>query len=224
MFELTRDENRGSWMFKTSLLLSLIFALTACQKTDPPESVTQYRPVDMPGAEKQIISERVVATADGGTAHVVTIRKAPPPTDDIAILIRDCKAGDHARCTALGLAHQSAGKNAEAEDAWRRACDADHGPACFQLGNMLSNPFLKLGREKESIPLLEKACKVGVAGACYFLGGYHEEGKLGLKVDPKVARSFYEKGCEGGHYWACDKVGKKLKLGKRPKLGKKPKP
>lgn len=198
-------------MFKTSLLLSLVFASAACQKSDPPKSITQYSPVDMPGAEKRVTSERVITTADGGTAHVVTIQTAPPLAGDIAVLHRDCQAGDLAKCTALGLAQQSAGKNAEAENAWRRACNADHGPACFQLGHMLSNPFLKLGREKESIPLLEKACKAGGAPACYFLGVFHEKGECGLKVDAEAARSYYEKGCEGGHHWACDKVGKKPK-------------
>lgn len=198
-------------MGKISLLLCLIFAWTACQKSDPPESIAQNSPVNIPGEKMKITSKRVVTTADGGTVQVVTFQSATPPADEIEGLARDCKAGDFAKCTALGLVHQSAGKYALAEQAWLRACDADYGQACFQLGNMLSNPYLKLGREKESIPVLERGCKAGDAGACYFVGGFHEKGEFGLRIDAKVAHSYYEKGCEGGHYWACDKLGKKPK-------------
>ena len=186
--------------------------------TDPksnPASRTR-RHVESVGGDPSTLRSRVVRSPDGGTVRVSVFQAKGLAPGALGALARDCQAGKYAQCTALGRAHQSAGKTAQAEKTWRVACKANHGPACFELGNMLSNPYLKLGRAPEAIPVLKKACKLKVGAACYFLGGFQEKGRLGLSKDAQAARAYYDRGCTHGHYWACKKVGRTPKPPKQP--------
>lgn len=196
-------------MKRAMLMLAMAATLNACQEEAQPEAAAQNRSQDKPGGEFRTTGERIVGLPDGGAVKVVTVQAPPAAAEEKAALASKCSTGDQEACTAIGRLNLNAGDTALAEKAWRKACDEGHAPACFALGNMLSNPYLKLGREPEAVAPLEKACDTGFGAACYFLGRFHERGACGLPVDTEAARRYFEKGCQGGHYWACEKVGRK---------------
>jgi TPR repeat protein len=201
-----------------------LLALAACQKDAAPTPTRASTPavheatpnarerfVKAAGGNVDTIETKVVTGRDGKPVRVTTFQAKQPTPGQLDELSKACGAGDYVKCWELGRAHQAAAARGEAEKAWTVACDADEYRSCYDLGSMLSSPFAKLGRDLEAVPLIKKACEGGIGVACYTLGGWHTAGKNGLARDTAMARGYYEAGCDVGHYWACDKIGKKPK-------------
>jgi TPR repeat protein len=173
--------------------LGLLLACAACR--------------DRPAPDRRVPPEaRVVAISTSGQEPVIAFQLPPLTPEAAGELASRCADGDLDACVESGLAHQSAGRPAEAERAWRPACERNHAEACFLIGNLLTNPFLHLGREREGVEFLQRACAAGHGAACHFLGGIYEAGQYGEPVDAAKAREHFELGCRYGHYWACEKV------------------
>jgi hypothetical protein len=92
-----------------------------------------------------------------------------------------------------------------------KACQAGDGAACVELG------VAKLGDKKlagDAQYAFRRACYGGGEfEGCAWLGTLHAEGKGGMSVNPKLAASFFEKGCKEGSMRACDGLGDLLKTG-----------
>ncbi len=165
------------------------------------------------GADPSTIESNTVLI-DGKPTKVTTFKSAPPQDGAIEALTQACGGGDQQQCVQLGMQQQRLGDDATAETTWTKACDEGEGAGCHELGNMLTNPFAKLGREPEGVRFLERGCTLDYANSCYFLAQIVDKGQHGVEPDPRRARTLYAKGCADGrgNHWSCTK----LKVGSVP--------
>ncbi len=94
-----------------------------------------------------------------------------------------------------------------------KACKAGDGAGCVDLGVAQLSSKEK-GAAEQSQYSFRRACYGGgEADGCGWLGTLYAEGKGGLSASPKLAVSFFEKGCKDGSGRACEGLGDLLKAG-----------
>ncbi|MCH9682837.1 MAG: hypothetical protein K0V04_15480 [Deltaproteobacteria bacterium] len=172
-----------------------------------PQQPPQPAASPLAGADPSTIESKTVLI-DGKATKVTTFQSASPKEGELEALTKACNDGTRGSCVQLGMQQQRLGDNAAAEATWAKACDQGEGASCHELGNMLTNPFLKLGRETEGIGFLERGCTLEHTNSCYFLAQIIDKGQHGAKPDPARARQLYTKGCADGrgNNWSCTKV------------------
>lgn len=177
----------------------------ACKDRAPAASAPQ--PASAASAPQPASTTPPPQAAPAGQGATLIARARPVLTaEGFAAADARCRGGDDVACLELGDAYRSLARYTESEAGWRVACERGHPTACFELGNLFTNPYLKLGKEREGIAVLRKACEGQHQAACYVLGDITESGRYGEKRDSAAARTFYELGCKYGHHWACEKV------------------
>ncbi|MBA2540021.1 MAG: sel1 repeat family protein [Deltaproteobacteria bacterium] len=95
-----------------------------------------------------------------------------------------------------------------------KACKAGEGAACVDLGVAELGLKDKKGAENAQYSFRRACYGGGQAEGCAWLGTLYAEGKGGLTASPKLAVSFFEKGCKDGSGRACEGLGELLKAGK----------
>jgi hypothetical protein len=86
-------------------------------------------------------------------------------------------------------------------------CDRGTITDCELLANQLSIAADPAERAR-SVLVFEAACTQGSMLGCYAAGSSYADGKH-VPKDAEKGRALLEKGCQLGHYWACDRLGKK---------------
>lgn len=116
-----------------------------------------------------------------------------------------CDAG--LDCTTRGKQAFDARHYLEAHQLFERACELKDALGCKWLAldsKDVNDPRIPVD-EARVAPLLEKACELGAADACWLLGnGYLYGNRSGvIAADPERAVGLYQKGCDGGDAGSC---------------------
>ena len=118
---------------------------------------------------------------------------------------RDCdlKKDPRALCAERGWQLlQREETQEEGARALREACDEDDANACHDLAVWLrgkdSIAALAEGRE-----VLDRSCELGHPAGCFAMGMMYRAGTRYIKADAKVARGYFNKGCEKYHRTSC---------------------
>lgn len=189
------------------LLVALYAVGIACDREPAVQPIARSRPRVHPltNADPSTVESKTVVV-DGKATKVTSFQRPKADSAAIEALATKCERGDLKGCVDLGMAQQTVGDNNAVIAAWTKACDGKEAAGCFELGNMLTNPFLKLGREAEGISALETGCELGHANCCYFLAVNVDKGQNGVDPDPGRARKLYEQGCDDGrgNFNACE--------------------
>lgn len=197
---------RGARSWATWVAAAAAVSALACESSARERARERERElVRAAGGDPATVQHARLTDDDGGVVEVTTFSRPPASDEQVADRQRACEGGDHDACLAAGLLLQSGGDDAGAERAWRIACDAGVARACHELGNMLVNPNLKLGREAEGARWLDRGCTLGAGASCYFLADMVEKGEH-VAADPARAAALYRRGCELGHHWACERA------------------
>ena len=112
-------------------------------------------------------------------------------------------------CNDLGVAQQARSVETAAAT-FRKSCDAGNQLGCANLGVVL----VKRGEVTAALPLLQRACESGQAGACVQLAILVEAGRHGQKADPMRAGLLYQRACKKGHEDGCSGLALLLFLGR----------
>ena len=104
--------------------------------------------------------------------------------------LRACEANlRRTGCAYLGRFYDLAGEIALSEAAYARACDSANLESCQQQAQML----IRMGRELQSLPILDQACAADYPSACALLG-WVEYGRENFEA----ANLAYAKACRLG--------------------------
>ena len=101
-----------------------------------------------------------------------------------------CAGTEPSAC--VELARHSSGRRAQ--DLYRRACDADYGPGCFELGKTIRKIWKVEQQLTEGIALQEKACTLGTIDGCVAAGQAYLFGS-GVEQDTARGLEMLERGC-----------------------------
>jgi hypothetical protein len=125
-----------------------------------------------------------------------------------------CDKDVTAGCRAAGKAKVEGGDVKGGIALLDKACKAGDGAACVDLG--VAELGAKDGKTSSNAQYsFRRACYGGGEHeGCAWLGVLYAEGKGGLSASPKLAASFFEKGCKEGSGRACEGLGDLLKAGK----------
>ncbi len=113
---------------------------------------------------------------------------------------------------AEGQKLYEAGKKEEAIEPLKKAAEAGHRKAIYQLSQIL----IERGDVQVAIPWLQKGIERGSVGALTTMGNLYAEGKYGAikgKPDKKKANELYAKAAENGFAEAMLKYGTNLRIG-----------
>jgi TPR repeat protein len=186
----------------------------ACRKPDVPH---QCKPTDAKDCAAQCDAGNASSCAtlamlyrDGGGGATKDLAKAA------AFAATACDADVPAGCriaAAAKLAGQGTAKDVRGAIALLdKGCQAGDGMACVDLG------AAKLADKKlagDAQYAFRRACYGGGEHeGCAWLGVLYAEGKGGMRVNPKLAAPFFEKGCKEGSPRACKGLADLLKAGK----------
>lgn len=138
-----------------------------------------------------------------------------------------CEGGYFAGCNNLAVMYERGeGVTADSVKAaalYSKACDAGDYLACKNLGSLfergdgISKDLKKAATlfekscEHDDLKSCRKACELGEASACRFIGDAYESGRAddnGHSIDNERAASFYEKACAGGDALACNSLAR----------------
>lgn len=115
-------------------------------------------------------------------------------------------------CRTLALSKLDTKDSKSAIELLDRTCKAGDGRSCVELGVAQLDDKKQASNAQYSF---RRACYGGGENeGCAWLGVLYAEGKGGLSVSPKLASSFFEKGCKEGSARACDGLGDLVKAGK----------
>lgn len=98
------------------------------------------------------------------------------------------------------------GKIKEAILLMEKACRANNGDACNEMGVLYLYGEEVKKDEKKSLFYFKKACNLNNQDACFGYGYMLEQG-FGIRVNKKLAEEIYLDSCEKGHDKSCLKVG-----------------
>lgn len=95
-----------------------------------------------------------------------------------------------------------------------KSCNENHGDGCFHLGQTISGADENFTKENnitpkphEGLKILEKACHLGCADACYTAHSYIMTGVGGIRKDLKKGFELVKKGCDSGyHFESCENL------------------
>lgn len=123
-------------------------------------------------------------------------------------VILGCRVAAAAKLGGEGVKKDKAGGIALLE----RACQAGDGMGCVELGIARLADKQLAGDAQYAF---RRACYGGGEHAgCAWLGTLYADGKGGMTRSPKLAASFFEKGCKEGSHLACTGLGVLLASGK----------
>ena len=97
---------------------------------------------------------------------------------------------------------------------FKKSCSQGYANGCFHLGQMISGADEKFTKKnniqtnpQEGFKLLEKACDLGCADACFSAHSYVISGVPGIAKDLKKAFDLAKKGCDSGyHFDSCENL------------------
>lgn len=123
--------------------------------------------------------------------------------------IRSCGAKDYDACFRLGDMYRKGLGGAQdyklSADAYKKACNGDHGAGCAGLGYLTS-----YGRGVDQNPvqarrLYEKSCHLDETSGCAAYGNMLYTGKGGRK-DVAEGRRLLQDACDKEYDWACERL------------------
>ena len=119
-----------------------------------------------------------------------------------------CTRGDAESCTRAGsLRSQGLDPSSPAQrhafELFTKACQADNGWGCDQLGLMQAFGVATEKDTRAAGRSFQRACEVGFAGACGQLGRLFRLYDSGLGPDLPRAAGYFARGCGGGDSTSC---------------------
>ncbi len=152
----------------------------------------------MEGDERQ--RELYLEACEGGMARACTTLARRLDADGgeglMAVLVRACELGDGYGCHHLGIVERRQGNAQAARESWERGCDLWHADSCNALAMLL------VEQEPEAAaPRYERACQLGVEGACFNFAVY-----LNVHEGPEAferSRRLLLRACDQSHAQAC---------------------
>jgi hypothetical protein len=186
----------------------------ACRKPDVPHQCT-------PGDAKDCAAQCDAGNASSCAMLAAMYRDGTGIEKDAskasAFASTACDAGVPAGCR-IAASVKLSGKGRDLKGALAlldKACLAGDGMACVDLG-VAKLDDKKLSNDAQYA--FRRACYGGGEHeGCAWLGVLYAEGKGGMRVNPKLAAPFFEKGCKEGSPRACTGLADLLKAGKRVK-------
>lgn len=161
-------------------------------------------------------SPEAAAAFDRLTSAEAGVRRPAQVSQDLAVLTRDCEAGELAVCNGLGIVygegHSVESDLAKSIDFFHRACDGGLAMGCFNLSLLHDSGSGVRKDPLEAARFLEKACVLGNAIACQGCGIAYASGR-GVAKDFGKAATFYEKACNGGWPSGCTNLATLYKIG-----------
>ncbi len=171
-----------------------------CKPGDGAECATQCEAGNAGSCATLAAMHRTGTGVDKNQGKVATLAKKACDKDVIS------------GCRTLALSKLDAKDSQGGIELLDRTCKAGDGRSCVELG------VAQLDDKKQSTNAqysFRRACYGGGEyEGCAWLGVLYAEGKGGLSVSPKLASSFFEKGCKEGSARACDGLGDLVKAGK----------
>lgn len=131
-------------------------------------------------------------------------KKRYDPNQGLQVLARACKLGQMSGCHlagVLGLGDEAEGQVTLAVERLRTACTGGVAESCMTLGNVYGKEDLGPTDLERSKQFFGRACDLGKADACIFLGKIH------LGKDRERAHSYYMKACALGTATSCTVAG-----------------
>ncbi len=130
---------------------------------------------------------------------------------DIKVCREQCDKGSHASCHVLGILYQRGKGGAPQDDAqaaafFKQSCEANHQPACGQLGY---HHYLGKGVSRDkttAVRLFKKACDAAEATGCTFLARMTRDGE-GVARSEKGAFALFKRACDAGDGNGCTYLG-----------------
>lgn len=167
-------------------------------------------------AEKRANAWRVLTAAV--TVDGVTIPVVPCGGGDARDAVDEdglaCDRGEGAACNRLGVAAargERGAKNLEAARGfYQRACEAEDGTGCANLGALHERDF---GDDKAAVHYYRLGCDLRSPAACTGLAVMLVAGRA-IQADPGRARELLEGACQAAHAPACGQLG--VLLGRDP--------
>ncbi len=125
---------------------------------------------------------------------------------DAADCREQCQRGNAVSCDIFGVmlarGEGIARDDAQAAEAFKRACQGGSANACSNLGILA----LHAGRPDLSAPLFERSCRDGNAIGCEALGELHYHGN-GVPKSDRTALKWFLAACDAGNQIGCTNVG-----------------
>lgn len=131
-------------------------------------------------------------------------KKRYDPNRGLQVLARACKLGQVSGCHlagVLGLGDEAKGQVALAVERLNTACTSGVIESCMTLGNVYGKEDIGPTDLEKSKHFFGRACDLGKADACVFLGKIH------LGKDRERAHSYYMKACALGTATSCTVAG-----------------
>lgn len=131
-------------------------------------------------------------------------KKRYDPQRGLQVLARACKLGQMSGCHlagVLGLGEDAKGQLTLAVERLGTACRGGIAESCMTLGNVYGKEDLGPTDLEKSKQFFDRACELGKADACSFLGKIH------LGTDRTRAHVYYMKACALGTATACTIAG-----------------
>lgn len=180
-----------------------------CRKPDKPH---QCKPGDSADCAKQCEAGNA-----GSCATLAAMYRTGTGVDKsegkvAALAKKACDKDSIAGCRTLAMSKLDAKDSKGGIELLDKTCKAGDGASCVQLGVAQLDDKKQAANAQYSF---RRACYGGGENeGCAWLGVLYAEGKGGLTASPKLASSFFEKGCKEGSARACDGLGDLLKAGK----------
>jgi hypothetical protein len=140
-----------------------------------------------------------VVVARGAERRTVSLT----PADGLSFLERACREGARGACNRRALVlwalARSEREKETAIEAFASACRVGDAEACANGGLLVQE---RPGRERDAVPMLERACALGSAPGCSHLAFLHATGTLVPRNDA-TATPLYVRSCELGDTRGC---------------------
>jgi uncharacterized protein len=111
-----------------------------------------------------------------------------------------CKRGDADSCYNAGTIAQSSEPKPVTKAFYAKACAGNVARACFALTDFVE----KMPDWKDAWAAGEKACNLGLADACAWMGRNGDNGGLQQGIDARAG--FYKRACDLGKWESCKEV------------------
>ena len=124
----------------------------------------------------------------------------------VLVCLAACAAGQNDFNAGMEAAQQD-GREADARDAFERACLAGHAAGCYHFEGLIKTRKLHAPDDfKTASSPLEGRCLRGDPRACFDLALLLDDDG-GRPIDGRRALVLYNAACDGGYDYACTRVG-----------------
>lgn len=124
------------------------------------------------------------------------------------LFVRACKVDELEGCFNIGDLAYRTGKYADAQTAFKRACELGSGIGCARGADLIERGIGGKAAPQTAVPMFKRASELlgaqcpANSTSCFVLGFLSEHGK-GIAKHPGKALDYYRQGCNGGHGEAC---------------------